>query len=753
MSSAVHGMHTLVDATFDAGLPVDWLDRTGAATVRRGVLTTEGVCRLLIPLPGRSWSRVCVLIDVTADSVVSLACGDPRTTLNINGRTGHHSLSLHDGGTLTHHHNMLPDGHAHQVTFDFVGKACSAKVGDVTVIAGSLPDGAMPGGSVQLMFAAGCSIVRVRIEAAGQVDRSSPRADRKPFDLEVAVDFLDDLHYAAYTPETFEQMFDIYARWGIRRVHWIYDGGLKHGFVEDAHVNIWEHYQRTCANLGGEVLPHVVRLAHERNIELYGVFKPFEMAHALCTVPACTDAARRIGKIPRVGGPVYWVSRFVRNRRDLIMRRKPGAFGPAGAKPVRRIDLVKDDERPAAFPAEQLRLFVSDDNRTYRPYAGPIQFSEVVEDCPVWEHTSSGGRPSGATRRCRVLRMTGLDLTARYFAVAAPSRRASFAHTLVNLVHVFTDDGEDRMLTYGIQQRVPKLEYDIATAMRSRGDGMDFTSSGIEFDVLPGTPSACLTGFDAIRERYAIDGADGILAIARGKDDTTAGCLSPAFDETRAHWLEWIRDIADAGADGVDVRVRNHHSHLTWAEYGYEQPVRDAFLERHGVDIWATDDFDRTALRRLRGEQYTAFYREARSLLTGRGLPMRLHVSPTLDLDPRIGGAMDMHFDWRTWIDEGLADAVTLKEIYPRSALADEVIERARRRGMRMFFSPFANNIFNAGDGVRICASRIEWARRNGCDGFQFYESCAAMHGRPDGGMAVKQPGLDELFRRLFTGD
>ena len=149
--------------------------------------------------------------------------------------------------------------------------------------------------------------------------------------------------------------------------------------------------------------------------------------------------------------------------------------------------------------------------------------------------------------------------------------------------------------------------------------------------------------------------------------------LSPSFAEVQDWWLTWVQDCLDAGADGIEMRVRNHHSTLAWREFGFEKPVRDEFLKRYGVDLWKTDDFDLAAWRQLRGEAYTQFYRRVRELTRRHGKPMGLHISPTTGvMEPEQGAAMEIHWDWRRWLREGLCDSVTMKEIWPRTSLAEE---------------------------------------------------------------------------------
>jgi hypothetical protein len=726
-----------------------WRDAQGTQQIEQGWYHSGAGTVVTLPLPASGVERLRVEFIVRSDAAGSIGCGEPRAMLWAHLGESRFEIITHSASTLASAAARPPEHRTqYSLVFEFDRGDLQVQVDGAQVLRLTHPTLRVMAHGLTVNLGKNCCLGHLQIEGYHPLPslpaRTSPR---RPLELEAVVDFADDLHYGAYTSAMFEQLFDEYQRWGLRRVHWMYNGGTRRGWWRNAHVGIWEHFQQTVQNIGGEILPHVVALARQRGIELYGLWKPFELGHMLCTAPPGSDAARTRGKLLRRGGWIYWIADVAQQRRDLMMCRKPGTFGLARTDPITRLELVKEDDRPIGFGTGDLQLFVSDDNASYRPYRGAVRVSQNVVDYPLWEHTPGGGRALDRRRRCRVISLDQLHITSPYVVIVAPGGKRSFANTLVNLLHVHGELGEDRLLTYGLKQRVPHLDYDIATATRSNGSGRDFLDVGIEFDVLPGTPSACLAGFDAIAQRHVLDSGDGILAFARGKDRDTAACMSPAFEQTRALWMGWVDDMLAYGVDGVDLRVRHHHSHLTWGEFGFETPVRDAFLDRHGVDIWTTDAFDPAALRRLRGEFYTQFYREVRQRLRQAQRPLRLHVSTTMDIEPQLGGAMNMHFDWRKWLDEGLADSITLKEIYPETSLADEVLAVARRHGVPVYFSPFGNTIWRSGRGAALLAERLDLAQRAGCDGFQLYESCSVI--RPKNGrLEMVQPEARDIFRQ-----
>jgi hypothetical protein len=222
-----------------------------------------------------------------------------------------------------------------------------------------------------------------------------------------------------------------------------------------------------------------------------------------------------------------------------------------------------------------------------------------VEEYPIWEHTASGGRPTGASRRARVLRFDNLQVRSRYVALSVDSKAESFANSLVNLIHVFGPRGELRQLTLGLP------------------------------------------------------------------------------------------------------------------------------LPRHQA-MWK-------------------LCRQAKRLAESYGKKMGLHMGPVVECE-----AMDIHWDWRAWIDEGLADSLTMKELWPNTRLAEDVLSHARPRGIPVIFSPYANTIWHQPDPEALCAHRIQLARTYGYDGFQFYESAAITLATEDGRIVMTRPRLREIFRTMF---
>ncbi|NQU12261.1 hypothetical protein HQ590_15810 [bacterium] len=747
-------MREILNVTFESGtIPADWVETKRLYRFEHGALRTGAVTRFEIPLPGAGWRgvRVEAELEILSTGAPILTCSDGRLRALADLRRGKQTISIHDALPLAQGSRPVasPSGTC-LAAFDFNDARPSFSIDGKELLSGHDPQPVPVGGMLELEFWDDCRVRRIRILGDGALDRPRhvyPPRTRSDFSLEVCVDFLDDLLYAPYDAGMFDRLFAEFARWGVQRCHWIHYGTKQQGLC-DHMIGSSENYLKTCGNVG-EILPTAVRAAQAHGIQLYGLFKPFEMGVYYSDGEGTPDDQHRTRQ-RHLGGGLSMLPHFCVDHPELMMARKPGAFGPAAKQQVyRRIDLVKSDDRPGAPSVQDLRLYVSEDNNTYRLYQGPLEREERVEEYPVWEPTASGGRPTGQTRRARVLRLKNLDLRRRYVALYVEGREGRFSNSLINLIHVFGERGEERRLTYGVLRRTTQMTPDVNGGLLAQET--DFRDVGVEFDVSWGGLPSAVTAGDYLGRIRALDSGEGFLAFAAGKERSPIGRPSPSFPAVREYWLGWVRDILDAGADGVELRIRNHSYHLAWAEFGFEPPVRDEFLRRYGVDLWQTDDFDRVAWRKLRGEGYTEFVRQARQLCTSRQKPLGLHVSPTLEMDPVAGAAMEIHWDWRTWLTEGLADSVTLKEIWPKTDLAEEVLALTRPRGIATIFCPYAANSFRDPGGERVIADWIRLAREGGGDGYQFYECAAVIKGTSDGRILMEQPALRTLLHHEFA--
>ena len=765
----------LVDERFlKPGLPSGWYTDTISPKYEPGAWDCSSRDGVIIPFPHDAWHslRVEVELDVLAPNATAFCGTDARTALNVvleGAASARHSAA--DGGLILARSDTplpTPGGKA-RVIFEWTSDRMRASVNGVEAVASANLRRSARAGSLQMGFAQ-CRVRR--ITASGDPLPPSaplpaaPKALRPGYPLEVCVDFNDDLMACAWSDKTFKALFAELKSWGTSRVSWIDLGREADHYFDYAPLGTGRHAQETMRQVG-DIFTAAVEHAHREGLELVGILKPYDMAIHGFSWPPFSEQAKRPGLIHRIGGAYYWTTRLAAENQHLIMARKPSAHGPARNATWTRIDLVKENDAECPLKPADIAFLVSDDNDTFRPYDGPMAVREVVEDYPIYKSTPSGVKPTGKLRRARVFRFEGLALTAPFVAIQVTGAARSFANRLCDLLHLFGEHGEETRLTYGLSPR----RADHTTQFMTSPNETPATPAagpqgGFEYNRYPGSPSAYNTsGGDPIITPLALDrGAASYLALARGKDRGPMAILSPSFPETRALWMTWVTAMLDAGADGIDIRPGNHHSDFAWIEYGFEEPVRDAMLKQTGVDIWETDDFNYDLWRRIRGEGWTQFIREASALVRGRGKKLTLHIDGHFDGAPGTGGAMNLVSDWRVWLKEGLVDQVTGKSLWPQSSLAREVLALAHEKGVPVSYDPYCNNFFedrtspnHIGDSPKGCEVPVErlirWGRESGFDSFVFYECASALRAKPDGTVGFRKNAepLRDVMRRHFA--
>lgn len=727
--------------------PEGWFEEWRNGRFVAGGFENGRGCVLHVPLPDQSENSETLIfeVEIEAEAGAKLTCSDGVATILVDGERGQHLINYAGIAPLVMVRGKLFAAGKTFVSFVFERGRLTGRVNGEDVVT-SMDAEFAPSRSFTLSITGKSRIIKISV-LGDESEPSVAKRDRpipKDFEFEMAVDFYDDLVHSPWTAEMLDELFVRFRQWGVGRCHWFDYGKRAEGWWDHAPHAVGRHAKETMDKVG-EIFPAAVTTAHRQGIEIFGLLKPFDMGLFQDAIPSVEG-----GRLERIGGALNWIAKFPAQRRDLIMARKPGLAGPGSSQIFTRIDLVKDDAAAAAFGRDDVQLFVSADNLTFQLYTGPGKCEEVVEDYPVWESSASGGRPNGKVRLSRVLRWSGLAIPERFVALRVGSGAGSFSNTLVNLIHVFGDNGEERRLTYGFSARAG--EFELADNVSAKAVDPDFRKYGFHFDVAPGTPTSLFPGYDAMEASFIFDGGEGLLAFASGKNDGPLAALSPSFPEVREWWLSWAKFCLESGADGIELRDRNHHSHLTWREYGFEAPVRDEFLRRHGVDLWATDDFDRVAWSRLRGEGYTQFVREVRALTRAYGKSLGIHLSLSNLVGPNEGSSMEIHWDWERWLDEGLVDSITLKDVLPGSRFAMQVMERAGIRGVRVNHSPYANNLWGQPGGEKVCRDWIALAKRSGMDGYQFYECAGVINGAKEGTVVVTQPAIEQVFQDEFGG-
>ncbi|MBW1981737.1 MAG: hypothetical protein JRJ12_11010 [Deltaproteobacteria bacterium] len=138
------------------------------------------------------------------------------------------------------------------------------------------------------------------------------------------------------------------------------------------------------------------------------------------------------------------------------------------------------------------------------------------------------------------------------------------------------------------------------------------------------------------------------------------GVLSLAYPEVRSHFSRRFTTLLDAGDyHGLFVCLRSQSRPADFADqFGFNEPVRQDYLQRYGRDI-CRQDFDLQKWRDLLGDYLTAFMAELRSQLQARGCRLAVGAARGDVLGPPLGNTT---LDWRAWIRRGLIDELIINQ-------------------------------------------------------------------------------------------
>lgn len=173
-------------------------------------------------------------------------------------------------------------------------------------------------------------------------------------------------------------------------------------------------------------------------------------------------------------------------------------------------------------------------------------------------------------------------------------------------------------------------------------------------------------GFPGYRSKF-IEEHPWCQWIAKDGKTYFRGLISYAWPEARAFRVEQARELLDLGVDGIHCSTSAHCRHMRNAHeadfYGYEQPVVDEYLNRFGVDIRGTANFDHEAWHDIKGEMMDRLYTDLAGLCHDRGkefwIGLQLGKYTNMCADPYDGDNVVARYanHWKTFVDERTADA------------------------------------------------------------------------------------------------
>ncbi len=563
------------------------------------------------------------------------------------------------------------------------------------------------------------------------------------FLLSALVDFPDDCNRVVFTPDLVENLIDRLHWMGVRRVYWnYYQKGMWENFADNS-----ETTRQTLSNLG-EPLALGCRLAHERGMEFYATIKPYETGASHAN-PQDSPQMMAVPGLPCIGG-VCKVDPWVMAHPEMRVRGRSADI-PMGLEkiPIERIQLRQKDMSPVRIAPENIEIWTSDDNNAYRKQYLTFALTESVETCPRDVFELDGDRVTSKGESVRALNLSGLNLLDPFIAITTnfEDRNGSFRNTAIEMVRAFGPGDRSIPIVVASHKAVWR-------PLR------DFRTGDLEYDAGLGDAIVCLdvTNQPPVSpDAFAGEPNDGVIAIARGRNEYFSGSLCEAHIEVQAYWLSWIGACIAAGVDGLDVRISCHSSWANTPEiYGFNEPVAAEYQRRYGVNP-DVEPYDPALLGALRGEFFDQFLRVTKRRLSAAGKRMQVHAEmesfrPDACQSRRRTRPGNITFNWRSWLRTGLADEATLfgrgwmPEQMLNDALTLEMLREAADADVPVHLS---KAVGHSRDG-RIHADLLEYIYRfGGLAGYTLYETAAMYNGQHLGsdGQLQFHPGLCEGIR------
>jgi len=517
---------------------------------------------------------------------------------------------------------------------------------------------------------------------------------------------------------------------GIKTVSWGYyadaDGGHLVPRSMQSVTNTYKHL--------GNPLAVAVKAAHAEGIGVFGYFKPYEMGVSMVS-PLGSREAKEEGHFELIGGKLVWADPFVAQHPQYCIQHRSSAFPePNRSEPVASIKLYKHNDQPTRITKDNLQIWVSSNNYQYTRLDVDFEFAQTFEKARKDVQSLSRGRITKAGDRVLVLQLSGLRLTEPYLLVTTDLRgKGDFSNASTRMLRAYDKTG--REITGCFANGMPIYN-------RSRAN---FRNWGLMFDTGYGLRMTTLDTDNSAGNR-------GFIAFARGRA-SRLGAPCESEPAVQAYWLKCVKDILDAGADGVEFRIENHSTHTDFPhEYGYNQAV----LARLEDPKNATP----AQIAKVRGDAYTEFLVKAKEIIRARDKKMRLNfevdsLREHVPANRLLAYPANVDVQWKRWIELDLPDEAVIRHYgfnfdqIMNDARTAEIVSMLDEKSIPVFFNRYMRNhekrrFLKDIDTIR---SRPEYT------GYVFYEVYSYVNYNADGTCTFKYPEITKAIRHAAQCD
>ncbi len=397
------------------------------------------------------------------------------------------------------------------------------------------------------------------------------------------------------------------------------------------HANYPEEAARLAKTIRTyDVCKETIRLCHKYGMEAWAWDGPFETG--MCLPYEATIKGTDHAEVRNWG----FVDPFYLEHLEYYVMRDPELTANALTRTARRLPIGKivctevKERMPLQVTADNVALFISDDNVTYRRVTRPFRFT------------------SGLTEKgYNTFSIEDLDIYANYVKIGhtvpfqdADPEAISFAFMVgEDQLHVFNIAGEEIAVTWMIN-----------------GSRIDGESGRL-------TP----------QENCALDyGAYEVgFYVGRLHDETQrqvfVGVPQYRIPAVMDHQVARFAELAAYPFDGFMVNIRSH-SRTDYAElYGFNPEVREIYKQLYGSDLW-TEPYDLKKLLMIYADGIADYLAKCKATTGGR--PLYLSTLPPAELGERavqgeFNAAGTAAFERLPWLydryfKEGSVDGISM---------------------------------------------------------------------------------------------
>lgn len=178
----------------------------------------------------------------------------------------------------------------------------------------------------------------------------------------------------------------------------------------------------------------------------------------------------------------------------------------------------------------------------------------------------------------------------------------------------------------------------------------------------------------------------------RRQDNLIEFCHSAAREALVKRYTGFL---VENGYDGIIFYTYAEDLCLRYMdEFGYNQPIVEEYKRRYGKDI-LTEEFDKEAWARVRGDYVTLFLRELKESLAVHDKKLAVCIDPKHPYLPQTHGGPNnphtttgrIYLDWERWANQGIVDELAVAytgSLEDKLSLVNEITDKVAGTGCRV---------------------------------------------------------------------